>query len=263
MMSQSGSNQSTTITVQLKTSAVVLVGAFICQCIGIGTNFWSFISFFSNGEYRMGLWRVCACFSSIGMYGSSNSKNCVCSAPPSSKISGWLKAVQAMEVIGLILLFLLCVLILIQLCSKQSQKFKSSGVLLSLFGGMCILIGVTIYGVEHKMSLHYSFVLCTVAGILMLLCTFLLVADRKKTLWRSTETQNQQTTPYTPQGQTVSYIINSSPQTTGYPAPSYAPAQFAPPPSYESVTNENGQNPQMTFYGAPPSYAEIQNKSCL
>ena len=132
--------------------------------------------------------------------------------------------------------------------------------------GVCILIGVTIFGAKHTpsaSSLHYSFGLCTTAGILCLLCAGLLFIDFN-TARREGEpagvkyasqgrvlapppgaqpTQPQQPVQpgYAPTQQSQGYIPPGQP-TQGYPTPQQPPQGYVPPQQQQGYQGAPAQD---------------------
>ncbi|XP_045202991.1 uncharacterized protein LOC123556391 [Mercenaria mercenaria] len=218
----------------LKATAVLLGVVFIVHCVGIGTDFWVHSDHF-GARVHSGLWRYCSCFTFFG-------ETCYC-VSFHSPAPGWLKGVQALEVIGLIAIIFVGLMIFMQLFFTQCTTIKIWGILLMFFSAVCILAGVTLYGAMMLHDLNFSFGLCVISSILCFVCAFLLIQDRRISL-RNAQVPGQ--ARYASQGQVIQsppaqVVIAYSNQTQQpvYP-PSYAHAQYGPPPSYP-VAMQHGQ----------------------
>ena len=139
---------------------------------------------------------------------------------------------------------------------KQNHSYQQSDCQftteLILFTGLVILVGIIIFATTTTVTefLHFSFVLCTVAGCAMFICGCLLVADKN--------TKQRQ------EGGTVLHYTNQNQGTVIQPAyqnqGQYVGQQYPPnmqPPPYNQVQYYPGHI-FTTAQGAPANPAPIQ-----
>lgn len=102
--------------------------------------------------------------------------------PGADTPGSWFEAVQAFEVIGFIAAIVALILIILYIFvpATAGKKIVFILTLLATFAAAgCILLGIIIYGAKMD-HLSWSFVLCTIAGIVFAISGILLLVDMCK-----------------------------------------------------------------------------------
>ncbi|XP_045202999.2 uncharacterized protein LOC123556399 [Mercenaria mercenaria] len=261
-------------TVSFKIGTLVLFVSFILHVVGFSVARWATIKMsFSGNElfeiqsyYHAGLWQHCGCVE-FGV------ETCVCTSR--SGDPAWFKAVQAMEILGLIGLIGTGIISLSLLFYKQTMTTKNINIFLLAVSAVCIVIGLIIFGVENTKdfkdvfaitdaidsvdahgTLSTSFILCAIAaGLCLFVCLPLFAVDRSTPIPPPLPTAQQQMfqapVQYSNQGQVIVpppgqaqvFIGTVGQQPTGY-MPTYTYGQHGLPPAYAPQTSAGP-------YGAP------------
>ena len=174
--------------------------------------------------------------------------------------TGWnLDTVRALESIGLIGILMVILFSVVGVAQDEGQTWKTFSILTSFGSCLVILDGVVIYATTTAAGeyLHFSFVLCTVAGCAMFICGCLLVADKNT----KPRPEGGAVLHYTNQNQTA--VIQPAYQNQGqYVGQQYSANMQPPPynqvqyyPGYIFTTAQGPSAPaQSTLAGQPPSY---------
>ncbi|XP_053398591.1 uncharacterized protein LOC123556398 [Mercenaria mercenaria] len=248
-------------TVSFKIGTLVLFVSFILHVVGFSIARWATINLSYSGSkvrssYHAGLWQHCGCVE-LGV------ENCVCNSR--SGDPAWFKAVQAMETLGLIGLIITGIISLSLLCYKQTMTTKNINIFLLAVSGICIVIGLIIFGVENTKdfkdvftifdavnsvdsngTLNTSFILCAIAaGLCLFVCLPVFAVDKRTPLPTAQQQvfqapvqySNQGQVIFPPSGQAQVYIGTAGQQPIGY-MPTYTYGQYGSPPAYVPQTSE-------------------------
>ncbi|XP_045202996.2 uncharacterized protein LOC123556397 [Mercenaria mercenaria] len=251
--------------VYFKIGTLVLLVSFILHVVGFSTARWDIINHSYSGTIKIqsfhyaGLWKHCGCVE-FGV------ETCVCHSR--SGDPAWFKAVQAMETLGLIGLIITGIISLSLLFYKQTMTVKNINIFLLAFSGVCIMIGLIIFGVENTKdfkdvfaifnaidnvhshgTLSTSFILCSIAaGLCIFLCLPLFAVEKRTPiptpLPRAQQQMFQAVVQYSNQGQVIVpppgqaqvYIGTAGQQPVGY-MPTYTYGQYGSPPAYAPQTS--------------------------
>ncbi|XP_045209928.1 uncharacterized protein LOC123561540 [Mercenaria mercenaria] len=153
----------------LKIGFILIIVALVIQILGVALPYWYQKEYSSSVSANGGLFRFCTEI--------SNTKSC----SNIENASDWWQAVQAFEIIGLLILVASLVLCIIVLFIKNDMKvLKLINWILCFCACGFIIIGIIIYGAEASGVLEeYSgaFAITIIAGIVALVAGVVCLLD--------------------------------------------------------------------------------------
>lgn len=228
-------------------ATVLVIVAVIVGIIGVAIPYWEHGSYLGL-EIHSGLWKACGRYDNIFVRTSR-----ICIDIPEISISDSLKAVRALEILGIIFLGLSLVSGIFKLAVRKDKVafFWLAGGL-AIFSGVLMITGAIIYGVktQHEIDpgdmlhLHAGFGLCITAGCLAIIAGSLYLCDRT----RYPDGPSQQIQVPHQVAYSTGYSVGSPGIIIAAPSNAYAPPvypQYTAPPSYSAGN---------TDYKIPPTY---------
>lgn len=158
---------------------ILTVVSFVIHLIGFASPFWSYVTTIDR-KVNIGLWQACTKANELKI---CVSLSCDGAAVEQQWCSSTWKAVQALEILGLLAVFAAVVLISLKMFKFNDKTIlKLAGICCCFIGGVFILIGVIVYGTQEnieKTSFHFAFAFCIVAAIGSVIAAILLfIGDR-------------------------------------------------------------------------------------
>ncbi|XP_045202995.2 uncharacterized protein LOC123556396 isoform X1 [Mercenaria mercenaria] len=130
--------------------AVLLLG-FIVHVVGFSIARWAIFYGTNNtgNNHNFGLWKRCIC--------APLNERDVCTCVSRSGDPAWFKVVQVMETLGLIGLICSWIISLVIVCYRQTKRIAIANIVLIVCSGVCILIGLVIFGVKNNKDFEDMF----------------------------------------------------------------------------------------------------------
>lgn len=138
---------------------VLTICGLVFQIIGLSSPYWIYIEF-TGGKQYSGLWKTCT---------EIQETTCI----DINEDGDWFKAVQAMSILGFLLLIAAVVMTVLKLfVMKDKKPILFAGIGTSFVGGLFILIAVAVYAAKMNDQLsnidfdfHFAFAFSIIAMI--------------------------------------------------------------------------------------------------